>query len=164
MADMFAEIEGVQGDSTDSMHKDWIELVAYDHGLMQAAGGVGSAQGALTGGRVEHQLFTITKLLDKASPTLALLCCQGKHIPTIKVQLCRAMGEKTPFMLYTLSDCVLATVAVNGSGGTDQIPAESISVRYGSIKWEYTPTDPTGGGKTGASVQAGWSVLENKPL
>jgi type VI protein secretion system component Hcp len=41
---------------------------------------------------------------------------------------------------------------------------EEISFRYGQLNWAYTPTDITGGGKTGAAVQSGWSTLMNKPM
>ena len=163
--DMFLQIEGIEGDSTDAAHTKWIEVESYNHRLSQPSGGSASAQGALTGGRADHQEFTVTKRLDSASPLLALHCCNGQHIPEIKLELCRAMGDKTVFMLYTLKECIVSSVVPGGSGDTeDPTPSEDISFRYGEIHWAYTETDPTSGGKTGGTHEAAWSVLQNQQL
>ena len=163
--DMFLQIEGINGDSSDAGHKQWIEVQSYTHGIAQATGGAASAQGALTGGRADHQDFTITKLLDSATPNLALYCCKGTPITSIKLELCRAMGDKTTFMVYTLTDCVVSSVVPSGvSASEDLLPLEEVGFRYGAIQWAYTPTDPTGGGSTGGTIQQGWSTLENQPI
>ncbi len=163
--DAFLQIDGIQGDSTDEDHLDWIEVDSFHHGVSQPAGGAASAQGVHTGGRADHQDFTITKRMDSASPVLAVYCCNGRHIPNIKLECCRAMGEKTVFMVYTFKDAIVSSVSLHGSAESeDPIPMEEVSFRYGSIQWEYTPTDPTGGGKGKAPVRGGWSLLQNKAL
>jgi type VI secretion system secreted protein Hcp len=163
--DMFLKIDGIKGDSTDSKHKDWIEVISFDHGIYQATGGSASAQGVHTGGRADHKDFTLIKRLDSASPILAQHVCTGKHIPNIKFELCRALGDKTTFMVYTLKESIVASVAPTGTARSeDLLPTEQITVRYGEINWEYTPTDPKGGGKTGAAIKAGWSTMENRSI
>lgn len=162
--DMFLNIDGIKSDSTDAAHKQWIEVVSYSHGMSQAVGGALSAQGVHTGGRADHQDFVIVKRLDSASPTLYQYCCMGKHIPNARFEMCRAMGEKTIFMVYLFKDLIVASCMPSGTADAeDPIPMEEISFRYGQINWEYTPTDPTGGGKKGAAVKTGWSTLQNKP-
>jgi type VI secretion system secreted protein Hcp len=161
----FLQIDGIKGDSSDDAHKNWIEVENYSHSISQPRGGASSAQGVHIGAKADHQDFSITKRLDSASPLLAQFCCNGKHILNVRFELCRQMGDKTTFMVYTLKDCVIASVAPEGSGvSQDPIPFEKITLRYGEIQWEYTPTDPTGGGKKGAAVKAGWSTLLNKQL
>jgi type VI secretion system secreted protein Hcp len=163
--DMFLQIQGVPGDSTDEHHSKWIEVEAFHHGMSQAAGGGLSAQGAITGSRADHADFTITKRLDGATPLLAQSVCTGKHIPEIKLEICRALGEKTTYMVYTLRDSIVSAVTPEGSKtSADPLPFEHVSFRYGSIQWEYTPTDPTGGGRKGAPIRSGWSNLMNKPI
>ena len=163
--DMFLEIDGVQGDSADDGHKKWIEVESYSHNISQPSGGAMSAQGVHAGGRADHADFTVVKRLDSASPLLAQHCCTGKHIPQIKFELCRAMGEKTVFMVYTFRDVMVASISPTGTAdGEDPIPEEEIAFRYGEIQWEYTPTEITGGGKKGAAIKAGWSTLMNKPI
>ena len=163
--DMFLQIDGIKGDSADDAHKQWIEINSYSHRISQPVGGALSAQGVHTGGRADHADFSMVHRLDAASPTLALYCCTGKHIPNIEFQLCRAMGDKTIFMVYKFKDVIVSSVSPSGSADTeDPLPMEEFTFRYGQINWEYTPTDITGGGKTGAKVQAGWSTLMNKPM
>jgi len=163
--DMYLQIEGIKGDSTDDKHKDWIEVTSYSHGVSQPSGASLSAEGAHSGGRADHQDFAITKRLDTASPNLALYCCKGQHIPGIKIELCRALGEKTTFMKYDFKDVIVSSVSQCGSADTeDPIPVEEITLRYGEIRWTYTQTDITGGGKKGADFQGGWSTLNNKPV
>ncbi|UYV13431.1 MAG: type VI secretion system tube protein Hcp [Phycisphaera sp.] len=160
--DGFMEVEGIKGDSTDKAHKEWIEILGFQHRIHQPTGGTGSAQGTHAGGRADHADFKITKRLDSATPGLALHCCNGKPIPEVKIELCRAMGDKTKFMQFTLKDAIISEVSPIGrAAGDDSIPVEEVCFRYGEIHWEYTPTDPKGGGKTGAAMQSGWSTLEN---
>lgn len=161
--DMYAQIEGIKGDSKDSKHVDWIEMLSFSHNINQATGGAASGQGAHTGGRADHEDFSFTKRLDSASPLLALYCSNGKNIPKIEFQFCRAMGEKTCFMKINLEDSIVSKWAPAGrSEGADLIPLEEVGLRYGKIYWEYTPTDPRGGGKTGAAIKSNWSTIENK--
>ena len=163
--DMFLQIQGIQGDSTDDKHGKWIEVESFHHGMSQASGGALSAQGAITGSRADHADFTVTKRLDGATPLLAQHVCTGKHIPEVKLEICRALGDKTTYMVYTLKDCIVSAVTPEGSKtSADPLPFEQISFRYGSIQWEYTPTDPTGGGKKGAPIRSGWSTLKNAPM
>jgi len=163
--DMFLEIDGIKGDSADEKHKQWIEISSYSHHISQAVGGAISAQGVHTGGRADHGDFSVVHRLDSASPNLALYCCTGKHIPNVTFELCRAMGDKTVFMTYKFKDVIISSVSPAGSADTeDPLPMEEITIRYGQINWEYTPTDITGGGKKGAAVKSGWSTLMNKPM
>ena len=163
--DAFMQIQGIAGDSTDDGHKEWIEIQQFSHDVRQATGGAASAQGSHAGGRADHADFNVVKRLDSSSPNLFMHCCSGRHIPEIVIEMCRALGEKTVFMKYTLKDVIIAAVSPSGSTeGADLIPLETVDMRYGEVHLEYTPTDPTGGGKTGASIQAAWSTLQNKPL
>jgi type VI secretion system secreted protein Hcp len=161
--DCFLKVEGVKGDSTDAVHKEWMEVMSYSHGVSQAPGGTLSAQGALTGARADHQDFSIVKRLDSASPTLFLLLCSGKGIKEVILELCRATGDKTTFMKYTFKNCIVSGLRPGGSGSSeDPLPMEEVSFRYSEIHLEYTPT--TTAGQKGAAVKAAWSTMENKAL
>ena len=73
-----------------------------------------------TGGRADHQDFAFRKRLDSSSPILSLHVCNGKHIPKIRFELCRAMGDKTVFMIYEFQDCIISSVAPSGSSRSVQ--------------------------------------------
>ena len=161
--DGYVQVNGIDGDSTDTAHEKWIEIDGFSHELTQATGGRGSAQGSHAGGRADHGDFTIQKRLDSASPALFLHCCKGQSIPEVVVELCRASGDKVTFMKYTFTDVIVAGVKPKGEAkDEDMIPGEEINFRYSTVMLEYTPTTTDGG--TGAGIQAGWSTSANAPL
>jgi type VI secretion system secreted protein Hcp len=159
--DCFLKIDGVPGESTDAKHADWIELLSFSHGMSQTASSVVSSAGGATGGRVNMQDFSVVKHLDKASPKLAELCCTGKHIPTIKIELCRAGGDKLKYMEYKLTNSIVSSVRPGGaSQGGDEVPLEEVNFNFGKIEWTYIKqkrADGAGGGQ----VAAGWDLEKN---
>lgn len=158
--DMFCKIEGIDGESTDDSHTDWIEILSYNHGVSQPISAA-SRTGGRTGGRATFQDFTITKTIDKATPDLNLYCCNGTHIPKVEVEICLATGDKHTFMKYELSDVIVSSVAPGGTADSAEVkPLETVSLAYGTIKWEYTPIDNTGA--PGAAVDRTWDLQANK--
>jgi type VI secretion system secreted protein Hcp len=158
--DTFLKIDGIPGESTDSKHKDWIELLSFSHGLHQPASATASSAGGATAERVNHQDFNITKMLDKASPKIYEGCCTGKHLKDVTIEMCRAGGDKMKYMEIKLENVIISSVSTSGSSG-GEFPSESISFNYGKIKWNYIQqkrADGSGGG----NVPAGWSLEENK--
>jgi type VI secretion system secreted protein Hcp len=58
--------------------------------VAQKVSDTASSAGGASAERSDVSDFTITKLLDKSSPLLALACAEGRHIDTIAIELCRA--------------------------------------------------------------------------
>ncbi len=159
--DAFMKIETIPGESTDDQHKEWIELLSFDHGLVQPITMSRSSGGAATAERAEHDNFSVIKALDKASPKLALACCNGEHVPSIKIELCRATKDKQKYMEYTLSDVIVATVHPSGDASSNEtLPSERIGFNYGKIEWTYTETDHKTG-KPKGNVKSHWDTTAN---
>jgi type VI secretion system secreted protein Hcp len=161
--DCFLQIEGIPGESTDDKHKDWIELISYSHGLSQRSSGAASTGGGRSAERCDHDDFTVVKTLDKASPKLALFCCNGKHIPKITMHLCRAAEDKQKYMEYVLTDVIVSSVRPGGSAQNAEttLPLEQVSFNYGKIEWVYTETDHKTG-KPKGDVKTHWDLTANK--
>jgi type VI secretion system secreted protein Hcp len=157
--DAFLQIDGIPGESTDEKHKDWIEVLSYSHGVSQSGAGSRSSGGAATSGRCNHQDFSIVKTLDKASPELNLYCCNGKHIKKMTLELCRATGDKQPYMDYLFEDVIISSISIGGGGGG--IPTESVTFNYGKVEWVYVETDHETGKKLG-QVKKWWDLIGNK--
>ncbi len=158
-ADCFLKIDGIPGESTDEKHKEWIEIMSYNHGVSQMGSGDRSTGGAATGGRCDHQDFSVVKSIDKASNTLNLTCCNGKHIKEVKFELCRATEKKEKYMEYTLQDVIISSVSIGGGGGG--LPTESVTFNYGKITWNYIQTDHQTGATKG-NVEKYWDLIQNK--
>jgi type VI secretion system secreted protein Hcp len=159
--DAFVKIEDIEGESTDDKHQGWIEVISYTTGVNQSASSTASSAGGGSAERANFAPFTFVKLLDKASPGLALACADGTHIDTITVQICRAGTEKLKFMEYKLSDCIISSVKTTGTGG--DLPAESVSIAFGKILWAYTQQKRQGGSAAG-NVAAGWNLMKNSKM
>ena len=160
--DAFIKIDGVPGESTDDKHKDWIEVLSYSWGISQPKSASASTAGGASAERADFQDFSIVKALDKASPKLALACAQGKHIKEVKIELCRAGGDKVKYMEYKLTNCIITSVRRGGSSqGGETLPLEEVAFDYGKIEWTYTQQkrdDGSGGGQ----VSANWDLQANK--
>ncbi len=162
--DAYIKIDGIPGESTDDKHKEWIEVVSYDHRIEQPASATASSSGGATAERVNHDTFNIVHLLDKASPKLAEACCTGKHIKEVTLELCRAGGDKLTYMEVKMEQVIVSKVATSGYGtGESSFPSENISLSYGKIKWKYIAqkrADGTGSG----NVIGGWDCTNNKVI
>lgn len=160
--DAFLKIDGIPGESTDSKHKDQIEVLSYHTGASQPSSGSSSSGGARSAERVNLSDFSIVKTLDKASPKLFLHCCNGQHIKEVTLALFRATGDKAKYMEYKLSDVLVSSFRPGGSSGSgESLPLEEVSFNYGKIELIYTATDQKTG-KAAGDVKSHWSAVENK--
>ncbi len=160
--DCFLKIDGVGGESTDDKHKDWIEVLSYSHGVSQISSGAASSGGGRSAQRCDHQDFSVVHTLDKASPKLALYCCDGTHIKEVTVELCRAAGDKQKYMEYKMSEVIVASARPGGSAqGGEALPLEEVSFNYGKIEWTYTETDHKTG-KPKGDIVSWWDLTANK--
>lgn len=155
--DCFLKIDGIDGESTDENHKDWIEVLSYSHGVSQPSTVVGG-----TTGRCDHQDLSVTKWIDKASPLLYLRCSNGEHIPSVQMQLCTQASDvqQRQFMEYTLSDVIVSeTKPRGGTMAGEGRPLEDVSLNYGKIEWKYTFYSLDG---KGDDVMTSWDVVANQ--
>lgn len=160
--EIFLQIEGISGESTDAEHEDWIDAVSYSCGVALPAGSTSAGSTRITI-RAEHEDFVVVKSLDKSSPKLALYCCQAQHIPSVRVELCRASEDRQKFMEYLMEDVIVTSVRTSGDvlSGKAMLPEEEVSFSYGKITWTYTEFDPVTG-KAKGEVSSEWSCMENK--
>lgn len=160
--DAFLKVKDIPGESTDDKHKDWIEILGYRHGLEQPTSGSVSSGGSRTAERVDHDNFVVSKTLDKATPKLALACCNGTHIGEVTLALCRAGGDKQKYMEYKMSDVIVQSLHPSGSAdGEDKLPMEEVGFTYGKIEWTYTETDHATG-KPKGDIKGSWDLHANK--
>ena len=154
MIDAYLQIDGIPGECTAKGYEKWIEVTGFSHGVSQSTDVSASSSGGATTGRCMHGDFSINKAVDLASPVLLQRCSDGKHIPKIVLKLLRAGGDNNvPFMVYTMTNCVVSNVGYSGAAGGG-LPAETVSFNYGKIEWVYTQqkrADGGGGGNTTGS-------------
>lgn len=162
--DSFIKIDGIPGESTDEKHKEWIEILSFDHHIEQPASSTASSVGGATAERVNHGTFNFVHQLDKATPKLLEACCTGKHIKEVTIEFCRAGGDKVKYMEIKLEQVLISSVADSGSAsGNSGFPTEVVALSYGKIKWTYTQQKREDG-SAGGNVSSGWDLTANKTV
>lgn len=156
MLDAYIKIGGIKGESTDKQHFGWIEILCYDFSIAQRVSKTASSAGGAGAERGDFSEFTITKLLDKSSPLLALACAQGRHIDTIVIELCRA--DKVKYMTYRLTNCIISSVSTHGEDG--EFPEEDVAFNVGRFEMSYTQQSKSTGFALG-QVSGGWDRTRN---
>ena len=155
--DAFLKIEGIDGESTDSKHKNEIQLESFSWSEHQS--GTASSGGGMGAGKVAMQDFHITKKVDKASPKLMLACADGEHIKKATL-VCRKAGkDQQEFLTIKMTDVIVSSYQTSAA---DEVPFDSVSLNFAKIEVEYKQQKQDGtltpGGKFGFDLKSNKAV------
>jgi type VI secretion system secreted protein Hcp len=158
--DMFIKIKSsegdVEGESTDDTHGGEIEVLSWSWGMSQSGSThSGSGGGA---GKVSVNDLQITKYIDKATPTLMKMCCQGVHIPEAILTIRKAGKPPVEYVKLKLKECIVASITTGGQGGGDRL-TENLALNFAEFHYEYTPQEADNTG--GASIPIAWNIAKN---
>jgi type VI secretion system secreted protein Hcp len=137
------KIEGVEGDSTDRVHINEINVVSFQMGVRNtgtfATGGGGGA------GKAEFTDLTVFKFIDKASPVLFLAAAQGDHIRSATLVVRKSGPNPFTFYKIVLDDVLISSVNDDAST-TDQNGnlLERMTLNWARITWTFIPQNPDG--------------------
>jgi len=157
--DLYLQIEGIKGESTDATHQGWIEVDTVSWGITQPRSATASTSGGHTAERCELTEISFVKTADLSSPQLLQHCASGKTIPKAKFEFMRADGN-APIRYYEieLENVLIAHVAP--SVGTGAILTESVGLKFSRVRWKYTKQNIGGG--SGGSTVGGWDLATNR--
>ncbi len=158
--DVYLQIDGIKGESTDDKHKDWIECTSVNWGVSQPRSATASTGGGHTAERCEHKEVSFTKLADLASPILLQTCSAGKTIPKAKLEFMRAdgQGDRIKYFEIELENVLIGAIMPAVQEGS--IIQEKVGLKFSKIKWKYTQQKVTGG--AGGNTSGGWDLATNK--
>lgn len=154
----FIKIGDIKGESKDSAHKDWINLLSVSHGITRPGGGAtGSTRqrASATFGDV-----VVVKELDKSSPKLQEAIANGQVFPKLELELTSPSGgsQSEPYIKWELTNVQISGYRLNGASAGTERPTETFSLNYEEIKVTYTEFDDTG--RKGGNVEYSWKVEE----
>ncbi len=158
--DAFIQFQGLPGESGDDKHKEWVEIHSFNFGASQAAQAVSSGNSGPGVERVSMSDLSFTKDVDKTSAKLFERCCSAEAFPTVKLEVCRAGGEKLTYIAVTLSHVIVSSYQLGG--GTGGLANENITLAFGKIEHTYTQQKLDGG--PGGKISAGWDLTANKKV
>jgi len=158
--DVYLQIDGIKGESTDDKHKDWIECTSVNWGVSQPRSATASTGGGHTAERCEHKEVVFTKLADLSSPILLQTCSAGKTIPKAKLEFMRAdgQGDRIKYFEIELENVLIGAIKPEVDEGS--IIQETVGLKFSKIKWKYTQQKVTGG--AGGNTSGGWDLATNK--
>lgn len=155
--DYFLKIDGIDGESSDAMHKGEIDVESWSWGETQTR----SPGGGAGVGKVMMSDFSFTTKLSKASPKLFLACAEGNHIKAGWLTARRAAGKAADYFLkWTFSDLLISSYQTGGASG--EAPVDQVSFDFAKIEVEYKEQRPDG--SFGAGFKAGWDIKGNKQI
>ncbi|CAN7409229.1 type VI secretion system tube protein Hcp [Pseudoduganella sp. LjRoot289] len=160
--DVYLQIDGIKGESSDSTHRDWIEVKSVNFEVLQPKSATASTGGGHTAERTEHKDIVIHKLADLATPILLQTCSSGKTIPKAKLEFLRAdgQGERIKYFEIELENVLIGSVAPSINQG--DILSEDVALKYSRVKWKYTQQKVGGG--SGGNTSGGWDLSANKTV
>jgi type VI secretion system secreted protein Hcp len=148
--DYFFDIDGIQGESEDSNHKDTIHVLSFSWGLKQPRT-VGLVTGGIDG-KVTFSDFSFTMQTCRASTKLMEACTDRKLIAKATLYCRRSTGDgrQQDYMTWTIRQVIVSSYHTGGPSGAE-IPIDTVSLNYGNLDIEYK----TLGGSQGSLTTTG---------
>ncbi len=149
----YVKLPTIEGESTDSKHKDWINLLSVTSAVVgpEVDGEPGSTR---------FREMKVWKELDKASPLLAQACATGEPLNGVELDFTRSTesGQVT-YYKYKLENVVISSYQL-GSAGGGGLPMDTVSLNFTRAEWYYWQLGP--GGSRDYHVNAYWDLLLQK--
>jgi type VI secretion system secreted protein Hcp len=156
-SDFLLKIDGIKGESTDSKHKDEIEIESFSWGATQsgsfASGGGGGA------GKVSFQDIHFTTRVNVASPNLFLACATGQHIKSAVLTVRKAGKDQQEYYIVKLTDNLVSSYQSGGAEGSSSLPVDQFSLNFAKIEFEYKSQKADG--TLGPGVKGGYDLKQN---
>jgi len=141
--DMFLKIDGIEGESRDGAHADEIDVLAWSWGTSSNSR------------QVCVQDISVTKYVDKASPTLLMNQVLGVVYPEATLVVRKAGDRPLEYIRLEFRDLNVSSLSTGGSGGEDRL-TENVTLNFGEVKYTYIPQNADGspGGEVVATIKS----------
>jgi type VI secretion system secreted protein Hcp len=140
---IYLKLEGVDGESIDEGHEQWIELESFKWNVKNDASFATGQGGQATQGHVDK--ITVDKICDNSSVTLFKNCTTGKHIPEGTISCLKLDGDtRIEYMNVHLKDIMVSKVDWNGRGD-EAVLHETVELEFAEFKKTYYVQKDSGG-------------------
>ena len=100
--------------------------------------------------------------MSKASAKLWLASATGQHLDEVTLVARKAGGKQEEYLKIKLTEVLVSSYQLGGSGHSEVVPTEQYSLNYSKIEMNYKPQDAKGA--MGSEVIAGYDVSANKKI
>ena len=137
--DYYLKLDGIEGEAVTTGFEKQIQLLSFSWGGSQTTSVAGT--GGSGAGKVDLSDLSVMKMYDKASPQLFKSMVSGTHIKTGVLSATKAGGGGKPFLKISLGELFVTSLQDSASS---EIPTESVSFSYNTIKIEYSTQNDQG--------------------
>jgi type VI secretion system secreted protein Hcp len=135
---MFLQIDGVPGESTQELHRDWIDIEAFNWG--EAMASLTATVSGRSTGKLNMTDFHFSMKTNKASPVLFLDCAIGKYIPIIRLDVCIPFGAENQgplvYLRFNFTQATITSYNIGGSTPMDRT-IDEFSIAFSKITMTY---------------------------
>jgi len=127
----------ITGESSDSSHAGEIQVLSWSHSFNQPTSPTRSSAGGGTVEQANHSDFSFTKYIDSSTDDLLKMCWSGKQIGKGTFTAYRADGDNKPvqYLEIDFTNIIISNLSI--SGGAGDLPTETVTMSYGTIKYVY---------------------------
>jgi type VI secretion system secreted protein Hcp len=158
LADVFLDLDGIPGDSTDAQHKNQIDILTYTQSFKNTAApsstGTGGGAGKVTCGDI-----TVMKNIDKSSPLLIKAVTTGQHIKTGVLTFRTVGAHEINYYVVSLKDVVITEIDQTDQSSSARI-FEKVTFSATDFAFKFTPFMATG--KAGTPISFEFNCAANK--
>jgi len=154
--DYYLKLDGIEGEAVSTGFEKQIQLLSFSWGGSQTTSVAGT--GGSGAGKVDLSDLSVMKYYDKSSPQVFKALVTGTHIKTGVLSATKAGGGGKPFLKISLAELFVTSNQISASS---EIPTESVSFSYNTIKVEYSTQNEQGILTAVGAVN--YDVKTNKP-
>lgn len=134
------------------------EIEDYSFDIEQTLN-IGSQSGGTGAGKITFNPFSITRKIDRASPILFEMACQGTAFKQVTLALRKSTGNDTSGSIFLRFDFKLVAVKTISWSHDDESPKETVTFEYGGMLIRYCAQNPDG--SLYAVKPGGWNRVKN---
>lgn len=143
--------------------KGLFEVQDYGFDTEQAFN-MSSQSSGIGAGKITFNAFSITRKIDRASPTFFEMSCNGTAFKKVALGLRKSAGESAGTdvsgLFFLRFDFKLVGVKTIAYAHDDESPKETITFVYGALQVRYLQQNNDG--TPGTVFPAGWNQQQNK--
>ncbi|MEX0731283.1 MAG: type VI secretion system tube protein Hcp [Aquisalimonadaceae bacterium] len=157
---IFMNYDGIKGESSDSNHKDWMDIQDISWGVSRNITSASSTQNDRESSNAAITDLQVTRAMDSATPALFIESCCGKGKDVV-IHLTKtgAGSGADVYMEYTLKNALVSRYAVTANAQDTSRPLENLTISFVDVEVKYTPYDEDGNAT--AAIAVGFDTATN---
>jgi type VI secretion system secreted protein Hcp len=140
---IFADFDAISGESTDTHHANWIDIISLNFSMGVPGGATVSTRRR---GDVVINDIVLTKRIDKSTPKLMESVAMGRVIAEVVIEITKEFGDRKTFYKYELTN-VMVTSYQSSAGTGNTAPTDILTLNFEEIRVTYTEYDSSGSSK-----------------